>query len=258
MIATASSMTGSVWVAMSVVRNRHSPSTHAGAITGLTYTPSSNIFSVVKVGDKIEEGEPLIIFSDAFEDEDAAAIMRSLAIDNPVISDIGRKKVHAKVSGVIQDIKVYRTCELDKLSPPLRKFVDQYEANVAKVKAVMKPNSRLPMEGKLKATDGIKIEFYIKTIDHYAAGDKLTFYQGLKGVCSALIPKGQEAATDFRPEEHVNGFLTSTGVAKRMVSSCISLGLLNKALIELTRQCQEDLGIKWRPFQEILMDGIED
>lgn len=231
--------------------------------------PSSNIFSVVKVGDKIEEGEPLIIFSDAFEDEDAAAIMRSLAIDNPVISDIGRKKVHAKVSGVIQDIKVYRTCELDKLSPPLRKFVDQYEANVAKVKAVMKkykidkeyelePNSRLPMEGKLKATDGIKIEFYIKTIDHYAAGDKLTFYQGLKGVCSALIPKGQEAATDFRPEEHVNGFLTSTGVAKRMVSSCISLGLLNKALIELTRQCQEDLGIKWRPFQEILMDGIED
>lgn len=231
--------------------------------------PTANIFTIVKVGDKIEEGEPLVIFSDAFEDEDAAAIMRSLAGDNSVISDIGRKKVHAKVSGVVQDIKVYRTCELDKLSPPLKKYVSQYEAKVAEIKQVMKrhhidkeyelePNSRLPMEGKLKATEGVKIEFYIKTIDHYSAGDKLTFYQGLKGVCSALIPKGQEATTDFRPEEHVNGFLTSTGVAKRMVSSCMSLGLMNKAIVELTRQCQEDLGIKWRPFQEILMEGIED
>ena len=44
MISTASSITGSVCVAISVVRSKHSPSTHAGAITGLTYTPSSNIF----------------------------------------------------------------------------------------------------------------------------------------------------------------------------------------------------------------------
>ena len=36
MISTASSIIGSVCVAMSVVRRRHSPSTQAGAITGLT------------------------------------------------------------------------------------------------------------------------------------------------------------------------------------------------------------------------------
>lgn len=229
----------------------------------VSLAPTANIFSVVSKGDIVQEGEPLIIFSDVFEDEDAATIMRNLAMDNSLISDIGRKKVHAKVSGKIQEIKVYRTCELDQLSPPLLAFVKKYEAKVAKTKSVMKkykidkeyelePNYKLPMEGKLKATDGVKIEFYIKTVDHYSAGDKLTFYQGLKGVCSALIPEGEEAYSEYRKNEYVNGFLTSIGCAKRMVSSCMTLGLINKGLIELTRQCQEDLGIKWRPFQEIL------
>ena len=224
---------------------------------------TSNIFSVVSKGDRIEEGQPLIIFSDAFEDEDANEIMRNLAMDNNILSDIGRKKVHAKVSGVIQDIKVYRTCDIEDLSPPLAKFVKQYETKVGKMKSVMKkykidkeyelePTYKLPQEGKLKATEGVKIEFYIKTVDHYSAGDKLTFYQGLKGVCSALIPEGEEAFSDYRQNEYVNGFLTSIGCAKRMVSSCMSVGLLNKAIVELTRQCQEELGIKWRPFQEIL------
>ena len=41
MIVTASSTNSRVCVAIKVVRNKHSPSTHAGAMTGLTYTPLS-------------------------------------------------------------------------------------------------------------------------------------------------------------------------------------------------------------------------
>ena len=37
-----------------------------------------------------------------------------------------------------------------------------------------------------------------------------------------------------------------------MVPSAISYGLLTKLLIELSRQSQEDLGIKWKPIQEIM------
>ena len=37
-----------------------------------------------------------------------------------------------------------------------------------------------------------------------------------------------------------------------MVSSCLVVGLINKGLIELTRQIQEELGIKWKPLQDIL------
>ena len=122
----------------------------------------------------------------------------------------------------------------------------------------LEPTYKLPMEGKLKNTSGVRIEFYIKMVDKLSAGDKIVYLSGLKGVVSTLIPKGQEATTDFRPNEHVNAFLTSTGVFGRMVSSCLTNGLINKGLIELVRSCQSELGIKYRPIQEILMDGIEE
>jgi hypothetical protein len=91
-----------------------------------------------------------------------------------------------------------------------------------------------------------------------ASGDKLVYLSGLKGVVSTLIPKGEEATSEYRPEEYVSAFLTSTGVFGRMVSSCLTNGLINKGLIELARQCQSELGIKPRMIQEILMDGIDE
>jgi hypothetical protein len=224
---------------------------------------AANLFFIVQKGQEIQEGEPLLIFSDAVEEEDASAVLRNLQKDTKIFSDIGRKQVHAKVTGIVQDIKVYRTVDIEDLSPTLKAFVKKYEANINKLKTVMRKNNidkeytieptyKLAKEGKLKGTDGIRIEFYIKTLDHYAAGDKLTFYQGLKGVCSSIIPEGEEAFSEYRPSEFVNGFLTSTGAFGRMVTSCMSVGLLNKGIIELTRQCQEELGIKPRDLQDIL------
>ena len=230
---------------------------------------TANVYSMVDAGVPIEEGEPLIIFSDSFEDEDANALLRNLAKDNPIVSDIGRKQVHAKVSGKIQDIKIYRTVEMDKLSPSLQDIVKKYENRINKLKKVMRTykvdkeyelesTSKLPMEGKLKNVDGVLIEFYISTVDRFGVGDKLTFANGLKGVCSAIIPKGKEAYSEYRKNEAVSAFLTSTGVAARMVVSGLLNGYINKGLIELTRQVQEELGIKWRPIQDILLEGLED
>jgi DNA polymerase II small subunit/DNA polymerase delta subunit B len=224
---------------------------------------------MVEVGQEVQEGEPLIIFSDTAEEEDAAAILKSLTKGNEILSDIGRKKVHAKVSGIVQDIKVYRTVEMNKLSDTLQHICKKYEAKVNKLKKVMRdykidkeyelePSYKLPQEGKLKNLEGCRIEVYIKTVDKLASGDKIVYLSGLKGVVSTLIPKGEEATSEYRPNEFVSAFLTSTGVFGRMVSSCMTNGLINKGLIELARSCQSELGIKWRPIQDILMDGIED
>lgn len=234
----------------------------------VTLAPTSNIYTMVKVGDPIEEGEPLLIFSDSFEDEDANALLRSLSKDNPIISDVGRKQVHAKVSGIIQDIKIYRTVELDKLSPTIKDIVQKYEAKTNKLKKVMRSHKidkeyelastdKLPMEGKLKNTEGILIEFYIKTVDQFGVGDKLVFSNGLKGVCGSVIQKGQEATSSYRPKEFVSAFLTSTGLAGRMVVSGLLTGYINKGLIELVRQCQDDLGIKWKYIQDIMLEKIK-
>lgn len=229
----------------------------------------ANVFHMVEVGQEVQEGEPLIIFSDTAEEEDAAAILKSLTKGNEILSDIGRKKVHAKVSGIVQDIKVYRTVEMNKLSDTLQHICKKYESKVNKLKKVMRdykidkeyelePSYKLPQEGKLKNLEGVRLEFYLKTVDKLASGDKIVYLSGLKGVVSTLIPKGEEATSEYRPNEYVSAFLTSTGVFGRMVSSCMTNGLINKGLIELARQAQQELGIKPRMIQEILMDGIED
>ena len=225
---------------------------------------TANIYNVVKIGQEIQEGDPLLIFQETFEDdEDANELMLSLSSDNDELSDLARKQVRAKISGVIQDIKVFRTCELEQLSPTLLKFVKDYENRINKLKKVMKKNNinqeyeleptyKLAQEGKLKSVDGIRIEFYIKERDKFGIGDKLVFDQALKGVNSYIIPKGKEGYTDYRKNEHINAFLTISGVMGRMVASTKLLGFSNKLLIELTRQCQDELGIEWKPLQDIL------
>lgn len=226
---------------------------------------NSNVYNVVKVGDYVQEGDPLLIFQDAFDEKEANELLRSLSQDNEMLSDLGRKQIHAKVTGVIQDIKIYRTCDIDQLSPTLQKLCKDYDARVNKLKNIMgkykidkqytlESTGKLPSEGKLKGLDGVKIEFYMKVHDKFGIGDKLVFAQALKGVNSYIIPKGEEAYTDFRPNEFINAFLTIDGVMARMVSSAQSLGLMNKILIELARQSQEDLGVKWRTMQEILQN----
>lgn len=232
----------------------------------ISLTKNTNVYNVLKVGTIVQEGDPLLIFQDAFDEKEANELLQSLAQDNEMLSDLGRKQVHAKVSGVIQDMKIYRTCDIDALSPTLKKVCKDYDASINKYKNVMskykidkqytlESTDKLAAEGKLKGLDGVRIEFYIKVDDKFGIGDKLVFGQALKGVNSYIIPKGQESRSAHRPEEHVNAFLTIGGVMGRMVSSSQSIGLMNKILIELARQSQEDLGIKWRPIQDILLDN---
>ena len=53
--------------------------------------------------------------------------------------------------------------------------------------------------------------------------------------------------------ESVSSFLSLMGVFSRMVPSAFNYGLMTKLIVELTRQCQEELGIKWRPIQDIML-----
>ena len=234
--------------------------------------PTSNIYFMVNVGDEVQEGNPMIIFTDSFEDEDANEILATIAKDNnEFLSDIGRKQVHAKVSGKVQDIKIYRTCDISQLSPSLQKVVKDYENKINKLKKVMKDNNiekeytleattKLEQLGKLKNVEGVLIEFYIKTEDRYGVGDKLVFGPtGLKGVNSYVIPKENAATAEYYGDkEKISAFLTCSGIGARMTPSAITTGLLNKALIALTRQCQEELGIPWRSIQEIMTDVTAD
>ena len=230
------------------------------------YLPKdTNVYNLVKKGQSIQEGEPLLIFQNAFEEKDANALLKSITDDElEAVSDLGRIHVRSKITGKIQDVKIYRTCDIDELSPSLKKIVTEYESRIKKEKAQLKKlgiddttglldaDYKLEPQGKLKdCIDGVKIFIYISCADKMGVGDKLVYSSALKGTVKYIINKGDEPTTDFRPNEYIEALLTTSGVNARMVGSVIINGSINKVLVELDRYCKEKLGIPWKNCYEI-------
>lgn len=226
-----------------------------------TLSAGANAYYIAKVGQELKEGESLLVFQDNLNDAAANAILRNMDDDKTEeINDFYRTKIKSKLTGVLQDIRIYRTCDISDLSPSLKRIVVDYESNIKKEKDIAKkygisedeiktniePDYKLEQSGKLKAVEnGVLIEFYIKCYDKMGIGDKLTYNTAIKGVVKDIMPEGKEPYTDFRPNEKVDALLTSASVNARMVSSIITAGSLTKVLVELTRTCKDALGIEW-------------
>ena len=217
---------------------------------------NTNVYNMLKPGTEIQEGDPLIIFQNAYDQEDANQLLKTLSADEDEIGELGRITLRAKVSGVVQDIKMYRTVELNELSPSLKKVFTEYERNIKKTKNVMEKYNidtkqydsdyKLSTTGKLKnSEDGVLIEFYLKYHDKMSVGDKLIYYAALKGVVKGIFPEGKEPYTDYRPNEKIRSFLTASSVNKRMVTSVIKVGAIQKVLIEMDRKIKDLFDIPW-------------
>ena len=83
------------------------------------------IYEMAKVGQKVEVGDPLLVWKDNYGDDDARALLKTLSKDE--VSELGKKKITSPVTGVVQGIKMYRTVDLDKLSESLQEYLSQYE-----------------------------------------------------------------------------------------------------------------------------------
>ena len=157
---------------------------------------------MVKKGQVIEEGDPLMIIQDSFDDEDANVLLKNLAATEDEITDLGRKKIKSKITGIVQDIVIYRTVEIDELSPTLKKIVKDYEKGISDTRKKLKQygikddssleaDYKLEPTGKLKnAADGVYMEIYLKYEDKMSVGDKLIYYSALKGVVKDIFPEG--------------------------------------------------------------------
>ena len=222
-----------------------------------TFSKDTNVYDVVKVGSEIDEGDSLMIIQQPFDDADTNTLLRNLTgIDKDEVSDLGRIKIKSKVTGIVQDIVMYRTVELDELSPSLQKLFKSYEKNIIakkkKLESLGLPTSDLPATYKLPATgklkdseEGVKIEFYLRYEDKMSVGDKLIFFSALKGTVQKVFPEGKEPTSEFRKDEKVHSLLTVGSVNGRMVSTPFIDGGINKFLIELSRKCKDIAGIKY-------------
>ena len=222
----------------------------------------TNVYNIVKKGDPVQEGDPLIIFQNAFDEEDANLLLKNITGDDKDISDLGRIRVKSKVTGFVEDVKIYRTVEKEELSDSLKKVVNDIEKPIKQLKSVMKkydideynklePDYKLDKTGKLKKVDeGVLIEFYLKYRDKMSVGDKLIYYSALKGVVKDIFPKGKEPYTSFRKDEKIHSLLACGSVNGRMVGSILLSMSINKGLIELDRKIKTELGISYKYLDE--------
>lgn len=220
------------------------------------FSKDTNIYNLVQVGQEIEEGESLLVIQTPYDEEDANLLLKRLAATEDDITDLNRISIKSKVTGLVQDIVMYRTVELDELSESLRKAFVAYENKISERKKTLKKygidtsslpaDYKLPATGKLKnAENGVLIEFYLRYEDKMSVGDKLIYYSALKGVVKDIFPEGKEPASEFRPDEKVHSLLSVGSVNGRMVTSILVNGGINKFLIELSRKCKDIAGNKY-------------
>ena len=218
----------------------------------------------VEIGKALHEGEVIMSYRAALEDQDATDIINKMVQKNAgsdskeLMDEIGKIKVKSKVTGKLQDIKVYSTIPTSEMSKSLASFVNKYNGPVDKMKSKLSKlgidgsqygtSGVLPPVGKLKHCEGkVLVEFYIKYHDKMSVGDKLVYFSALKGVVKEIFPEGKEPYSEYRPDEKVHSFLPVGSINARMVSSVLTLGSINKILIELDRHVKDIMGVKWDP-----------
>ena len=218
----------------------------------------------VEIGKPLHEGEVIMSYRAALEDQDATDIINKMVSKNAgneskeLMDEIGKIKVKSKVTGKLQDIKIYSTIPTSEMSKSLAAFVNKYNAPIDKMKSKLSKlgidasqygtSGVLPAVGKLKHAEGkVLVEFYIKYYDKMSVGDKLVYFSALKGVVKEIFPEGKEPYSEYRPEEKIHSFLPVGSVNARMVTSVLTLGAINKVLIELDRHVKDIMGVKWDP-----------
>ena len=225
---------------------------------------NSNIFNMVKVGDSVNVGDPLIEFDESFEDSDINKLLASLEGNDELMDAVtknSRNMKKSKYSGVIEDIKIYSASELEDLSPSLQKIVGDYYKKIDRKNRIL---NKYDKEGKtvkcglmmtessgktepdrygnirgIKVNDGVAIEFYIKHSEPLEVGSKVANFSPLKNVVSEVIPLGYEPYSEHRPDESVDTIISPSSILNRMVSSVVPTIFGNKVIIELKEKLRE-------------------
>ena len=216
----------------------------------------ATIFKTMKVGDHVEASDNLIIWEDAFDDEETNATISALQGNLVDISDIGKRKLKSEVTGTLKGIKIYRTVELDDMSPSVRKFVNSYEKPIREMAKIAEENGiskskvpasyKLPPTGKLKKSqDAIYVEFYVEYLDTVGVGDKVVYMSANKAIEKNIFPEGKEPYTAYRPNEIIDAMVSVTSINHRIVTSSLIIGALNKLMIELDRHVKDIMEIPY-------------
>lgn len=219
---------------------------------------TANVESIVKVGDDVEVGDPLVVLGlGDTGDKNVDNFLKAFRSNSgSSIIDAAKRMFKAKHAGKIVDVRIYSIKSSDKLSPSLAKIVEkEYEDNRKRKKILDKydktdtvykldtlydrPTGPIKGQSIKGITTDILIEVYIEHMDFQSVGDKLVAYAASKQVIADMVPVGLEPYSEYHPNEEVSVFVSPRSILGRMIPSILSTAAGNKVLIELKRQIKD-------------------
>ena len=226
---------------------------------------------VVKPGDIVKVGDPLIRFETSYDNDELNELLGSIRSDlHEDIINLGKTDISSHYAGVVDDVVVYSAVDLDELSPSLRKLVTDSLKNARSKRRILnkydtegtnpyyklgvlmdRPEGKVEPDrfGKIGGVDvgeGVLIKFFVTYHDELSDGDKVVHMTANKATCGYKVPDGYEARTAFRPYEEVSVPIAPSAVLQRGTPSIITTMCAYKCLIETKRKMYEILtGEDW-------------
>lgn len=221
---------------------------------------NANVEYIVKPGDKIRIGDDLIRYETSYDDEELDKLLSNVRSDmKEEIINLGKSRLQSSYTGVVSDVVIYSTADLDELSPSLKKIVKNYQDGIKAKEKVLnkydkndkaiyrmgvlmdKPGSTVKPDeyGKVKGQDvglGVLIEFYVTYHDELSDGDKLAAFTANKNTIGYQVKRGYEPYSTFRPYEEISSPVAPSAILQRNTPSVVTTGCCYKVLIELKRK----------------------
>ena len=217
---------------------------------------NANISYIVKEGQKIKTGDPLIIFENSFEDKSINDVLNKIGDEfKEEIKELSKNTLLSHYTGTVDKIIMYYNKDLEEFKGSSKTVLEKYiKDNNSKKDVITKtvgngfnsigsPIVDKQNTDKIKGKDvnGLMIEFYITYDDELAIGDKISFYTSLKSIISDVIKTGEEPYSEYHPDDNIDAIISPMSIVSRMTEDIYLSLFTNKCLIELKRQLKDDL-----------------
>ena len=208
---------------------------------------------IVKVGDEVEIGDPLIVFGLGDTGDKAVDTFLKAFQSSDNMLDTAKRVIKSKHAGRVVDVRMYTIKSMDKLSPSLFDLLDEHFKENIRKRAILDKHDKSdsiykldtpytlptqPLKGpSIKGVNcDVLIEIYIEHSDDVSIGDKCVVYAASKQVISEVVPEGLEPYAESDPTEEVSMFVSPRSILGRMIPSIVVMSSANKILIELKKK----------------------
>jgi len=220
---------------------------------------NANVDFIISKGAKIKTGDPLLVFEQGYDDSEINTMLSKIADElEEEITRLNKNQILSKYTGVVDDIKVYYTCDIEELSPSLQKIVKKYNSTITTKEKMIKKyfenledsNIILPSKEKIipdssgkvkgsKMLDSVMIEFYITYEDELGIGDKIAFATALKSIIANKVEDELAPYSEYRKDEKIEAIMSYISINARKCTSIYLQLYGNKVLKELKEQVKD-------------------